>query len=190
MPVGSSGLGWSSPPPGPPGPSPIADGSELQAVVAPRARARTTSRRVVAVMAFSPVARPLVQRMCHGAPRRDRWDVAQLRMRWRIRLPGQSASAALGPTTQVAIAFAISTPGGHCCRRALRSRGVSSPAALLALVLLGQPALERREVLEDRRAVHLARAGELEQRVLPWLARAQRQHLLIGDACVPVAVDL
>jgi hypothetical protein len=45
-----------------------------------------------------------------------------------------------------------------------------SPAALLALVLLGEPALERREVLEDRRGVDLAGAGQLEQRILPGLA--------------------
>src|SRR5262245_10366590 len=64
-----------------------------------------------------------------------------------------------------------------------------SPAGLLAGVLLLEPALQRREVLEDRRRVHLARAGELGERVLPGLARAERQHLHVGRAGVLVAVD-
>src|SRR3954468_13655824 len=54
---------------------------------------------------------------------------------------------------------------------------VMSPAALLALVLVREPLLERPEVLEQRGRVHLALAGQLEQRVLPRLARAERQHL-------------
>src|SRR6476646_8004808 len=65
----------------------------------------------------------------------------------------------------------------------------TSPAALLALVLILEPLLERREVLEDRARIHVALTGELEQRILPRLARAERQHLLVGGACFLVAVE-
>src|SRR5262249_55095834 len=53
---------------------------------------------------------------------------------------------------------------------------IRSPAAALALVLLFEPALERREVLEDRARVHLPRAGQRLERVGPRLARAEREH--------------
>src|SRR3954469_10743993 len=56
---------------------------------------------------------------------------------------------------------------------------LSVPAALLVLVLHGQPVLERLEVIDDRGRIHLAPAGQLLHRVLPRLARAERQHLAV-----------
>ena len=54
------------------------------------------------------------------------------------------------------------------CARAIRRRRSSDlPAHRLALVLLVEPLLQRREVIADRGGVHLARAGDLFQRLLP-----------------------
>src|SRR2546429_6298903 len=53
----------------------------------------------------------------------------------------------------------------------------SSPATLLPLVLLLEPSLQRLEIFEQRAAVHLALAGHGFQRVRPWLAGAEREHL-------------
>src|SRR3546814_9730496 len=79
--------------------------------------------------------------------------------------------------------------------RRLRRRHL--PAAGLAFVLLLEPFLQRREVLEHRRAVDLLATGELLHRLLPRLARALVQHrpeLLTGTlvdigrahVCTPV----
>src|SRR5882724_10085467 len=86
----------------------------------------------------------------------------------------------------------------HTCRRTGKSRGqvtrpssrtTDLPAASLTLVLVLEPFLERREVLEDRARIHVALTGQLEQRVLPRLARAQRKHLLVQRARFLVVVD-
>src|SRR5262245_60270736 len=53
------------------------------------------------------------------------------------------------------------------------------PAALAAAILFLEPARERLEILRDRGRVHLARAGQFLERVLPRLARAERQHFLV-----------
>src|SRR5688572_15086995 len=63
------------------------------------------------------------------------------------------------------------------------------PAAALALILFCEPRLERREVVEDRRSVHLPRAGELLECVLPRLARAESEHLAEALARLFIAVD-
>src|SRR6187431_3722043 len=52
----------------------------------------------------------------------------------------------------------------------------SIPPAVLALVLFFEPGLERLEVIDDGRCVHLARAGQLLQGVLPRPGRTLRQH--------------
>src|SRR5688500_8928515 len=55
----------------------------------------------------------------------------------------------------------------------------SVPAAGLTLVLLREPGLERPEVVDDRRGVHLPRARQLLERVGPGLARTHAQHLAV-----------
>src|SRR5690606_12171257 len=56
------------------------------------------------------------------------------------------------------------------------ARGSGLPAAGAALVLLLQPLLQRREILQHRRGVHGLAAGELLQRLLPGLAVALGEH--------------
>src|SRR5688500_19102711 len=51
-----------------------------------------------------------------------------------------------------------------------------SPPNGLALVLLVQPGLERREVFQNGVSVHPAFAGHLEQDLLPGLAGPGREH--------------
>src|SRR4051812_46490706 len=75
---------------------------------------------------------------------------------------------------------------GHLYQRPVPAR---LPPALGALVLLLEPRLERREVIEDRGGVHLALAGERLERVGPGLARAQRQHVAELLAGLLVSVD-
>src|SRR5438445_9914117 len=65
----------------------------------------------------------------------------------------------------------------------------SSPATLLPLVLLLQPSLQRLEIFEQRAAVHLALAGHGFQRVRPWLAGAEREHLPQALARLLAAVE-
>src|SRR5690606_23023938 len=50
------------------------------------------------------------------------------------------------------------------------------PPTLAALVLLLQVTHQRREVVDDRGRVHLARTRQLLERVLPRLALAEREH--------------
>src|SRR5688572_31715897 len=69
------------------------------------------------------------------------------------------------------------------------SRPCLRPAALAAAVLFVEPLHQRLEILDDRGRDHLARAGELLERVLPGLAAAERKHFLEGAPRVPVAVD-
>src|SRR5690349_10202492 len=65
----------------------------------------------------------------------------------------------------------------------------SLPAARLALVLLLQPRVQRREVVDDRARVHFLLAGKLLQRLLPRLLRALRKHLPVLRTGFLVAVD-
>src|SRR6185503_14746064 len=56
------------------------------------------------------------------------------------------------------------------------STGNRLPPDRLAGVLLVQPLLQGREVIADGRRVHLARAGDLLERVLPRMADPHLQH--------------
>src|SRR5258705_1160985 len=56
------------------------------------------------------------------------------------------------------------------------ARSSASPANRLPLRLLLEPFLKRREVVEHRRRVHLARAGERFERAGPGVRHAHRQH--------------
>src|SRR3954469_13851155 len=53
----------------------------------------------------------------------------------------------------------------------------ASPPALLSLVLLLEPGLQRLEVFEERAPVHLPLARHRLERVGPGLAGAEREHL-------------
>src|ERR1700754_2693289 len=63
------------------------------------------------------------------------------------------------------------------------------PPAGLALVLLLEPGLQRGEVFDEGRAIHLARAGEGFEGVGPGLAGAHFEHLGELRADFLVAVD-
>src|SRR5512146_2005993 len=63
------------------------------------------------------------------------------------------------------------------------------PTARLVLVLLREPRLKRGEVVEDGRRIHLPLPGQLEESVLPGLARAERKHVPEGFASCLVAID-
>src|SRR5256885_2152564 len=67
------------------------------------------------------------------------------------------------------------TPGRHLSSRA--SFCAPSESAAPAAVLLRQPLLERREVLEHRSGVHLPLPGHRLERVLPRLRGPEREHL-------------
>src|SRR5512139_3225559 len=94
----------------------------------------------------------------------------------------------MASTTASTMARTVSC-GGETVAVMIGSLREVSPSALLALVLLLEPAAQRREVLEDRRRVHLARAGQLVERVLPGLARALGEHRAELAAGGLVAVD-
>src|SRR5262245_62196525 len=66
---------------------------------------------------------------------------------------------------------------------------VDSPAAVAALVPFPEPLHERLEVLDDRGRVHLARAREFLERILPGLAASHREHVLVRAARLPAAED-
>src|SRR5712675_1473428 len=55
---------------------------------------------------------------------------------------------------------------------------VPLPAALFVLVLLGQPPVKRREVVDDRSGIDVALAGERFERVRPWLRGTDPQHCI------------
>src|SRR5258708_208703 len=60
----------------------------------------------------------------------------------------------------------------------LTARGsLDSPATGLPLVLLLEPRLQRREVFEERAALHLSLAGHRFQRIGPRFGGAQGKHL-------------
>src|SRR5438552_1763146 len=66
---------------------------------------------------------------------------------------------------------------------------ISSPADRLALVLLVEPRLERREVVRHRGRIHLTLTGERLERVLPWARRTHLEHLLQPPAGFLAVVD-
>src|SRR5262245_55071985 len=68
--------------------------------------------------------------------------------------------------------------------------GFRLPSARLALVLFLQVSNERREIFDQRAAVHLLRARELLERLLPGLARAFLEHRDVLRAGVLVAVEV
>src|SRR5690606_27407192 len=68
-------------------------------------------------------------------------------------------------------------------------RGGAGPAAVATLVLLLQPLLQRREVLEHRGGVELLGAGQRLQRLLPRLRLALGEHRLVLAACGFAAVE-
>src|SRR5262245_53557995 len=63
------------------------------------------------------------------------------------------------------------------------------PAALLPLVLLVEPGLQRREVVEDGRGVHLVLAGDDLERLGPGTALPHGEHGAQALAGLGVAVD-
>src|ERR1700704_3049384 len=65
----------------------------------------------------------------------------------------------------------------------------ASPPALFALVLLGEPAIERREIVGDGAGVEIALAGEGFKRIGPGFRGAHLQHRLEALADLLVAVD-
>src|SRR5690606_1476834 len=72
---------------------------------------------------------------------------------------------------------AVAPRGGGSAVPGRRRRGRRHlPAAGTAFVLLPEPLLQRREVLEHRRGIHGLAAGQLLQRLLPRLAGALGQH--------------
>src|SRR5690349_8681751 len=186
VPVASSGLfgGWLLPPPPPPSSPPMSEEPGPQAAVALSASEATRARRVVVIMVFS--RRGLLPSALCSACATSHHDAAAVasrscRARRLIDLPATGAEVSVGPTTRVA--DRARRPAHRDLRRRWARRAACnpcklpqrsystaatgagpralarSPAAGLALVLLGQPALERGEVLEDRRGVHLAGAG-------------------------------
>src|SRR5690349_18485265 len=64
-----------------------------------------------------------------------------------------------------------------------------SPPALLSLVLLLEPRVERREVFDERRRVRFRFSRELRECLWPRLALAEREHRAELRACALVAVD-
>src|SRR5205823_9716251 len=63
------------------------------------------------------------------------------------------------------------------------------PARLLALVLLVEPLLERRKVVENCCSIHLALAADGFQRIRPRLTLAHAEHLVQAFARSLVPVD-
>src|SRR5262245_51525308 len=66
---------------------------------------------------------------------------------------------------------------------------VDSPAAVVSLVLFPEPLHQRLEVFDDRGRVHLARARELLERILPGLTASHREHVLVRAARLLAAED-
>src|SRR5579871_7016311 len=62
------------------------------------------------------------------------------------------------------------------------------PSDSLPFVLLIEPLLQRREVIANRRRIHLARAGDFLQRILPRPADSHGQHRvqLVPRRLIPV----
>src|SRR5690606_30362314 len=79
--------------------------------------------------------------------------------------------------------------GGSQARTPERSGAGRSPAALASAVLLVEPRLERREVIEDRGRVHLLGPGELGEHFGPRPAPAEFEHRLEATAGLLVPVD-
>src|SRR3546814_19134733 len=92
---------------------------------------------------------------------------------WRARR--EAASRCVGIGVWRGIRFLRRIIG--CAWPRLRRRRL--PAAGLAFVLLLEPFLQRREVLEHRRAVDLLAAGQLLHRLLP---RSEERR--VGNKCV------
>src|SRR6185436_14821176 len=63
------------------------------------------------------------------------------------------------------------------------------PAALPAAILLRQPLHQRLEILDDCTRVHLSRAGQLLERILPGLAATKFEHVLERAAGFLVTVN-
>src|SRR5438105_10389181 len=66
---------------------------------------------------------------------------------------------------------------------------ISSPSDGLALVLLVEPRLERREVVRHRGRIHLTLTGERLERILPWARRTHLEHRLQPPAGFLAVVD-
>src|SRR5688500_17390083 len=67
--------------------------------------------------------------------------------------------------------------------------GSRSPARLLSLVLLVEPRLQRRVIVNHRTGIHLALTGQSLEGVGPWLGCAHLQRGLQSTARFGVAVD-
>src|SRR4051794_13621395 len=78
---------------------------------------------------------------------------------------------------------------GMAAQRASGAPPVVSPAAALSLVLFVEPSLEWREVVEDRRRVHLLLPGDRLQRLGPRAALPHLQHLVQLRARLLAVVD-
>src|ERR1700690_371155 len=64
-----------------------------------------------------------------------------------------------------------------------------SPTNRLALILLIQPLLKRREVVQNRGGIQIALPGEFKHGVLPGAAEAHLQHAVQAAAGFLVVVD-
>src|SRR5690606_13708556 len=79
--------------------------------------------------------------------------------------------------------------GAPLLRRACTGKARRLPPTRPSAVLLVQPGLERREVIEERGRVHLALTGERFEGVRPRAALSEREHRLEPLARFPGAVD-
>src|SRR6267143_2735453 len=71
----------------------------------------------------------------------------------------------------------LGTPPQRGCRAGEPGMAAgASPADSFSLQLIVEPFRERREVIDDRRRVHLSRAGERLERVGPRTRLSHRQH--------------
>ena len=90
------------------------------------------------------------------------------------------------PLHHVRQQFRLRQIPARCGATAAVRRSVENPRVLLLpayrivvlFILLVKPGLQRREIIRNRRRVHLLLAGQRRQRILPRLARAQRQHFV------------
>src|SRR5262245_15462654 len=91
-------------------------------------------------------------------------------VRWRLSGFTHFAAGAFGriASRTWAMRRTTSTPGSTATKRRIVARR-RSPTALLALVLLVEPLLQRSEVVEDRRRVGLFLAGDHRHRLGPGL---------------------
>src|SRR5690606_4286402 len=122
-----------------------------------------------------------------GPRRRDAW-VSRCQPRPKT-VPRSSVTVAgsqyqRAGSASVASVLVVGRAGGGC--------GCARPAAVAALVLLLQPLLQRREVLEHRGGVELLGTGQRLQRLLPRLRLAFGEHRLVlaarGFAAVEAAL--